>query len=202
MSETSSFDELMARLRKGDDQAAAEVFRRYAERLVALARSRLDERLRRKTDADSVLVSVFESFFMRAARGDFELENWDGLWALLVRMTLRKCARRARHHQSKRRDMREEVPLAPAEGSGSDLQLESREPTPAEAVLLADLVERLVEDLGERDRPILVLRLQGHSVPEISEKVARSERTVQRVLDQVRRRLERLYKREEEAGSA
>ena len=40
-------DSLLARCRNGDQQAAAELFRRYADRLIALARSRLSARLAR-----------------------------------------------------------------------------------------------------------------------------------------------------------
>ena len=39
--------------------------------------------------------SVFKSFFVRQGQGQFELDNWDSLWGLLVRITLRK-----RNHKS------------------------------------------------------------------------------------------------------
>ena len=41
-------------------------------------------------------------------------------------------------------------------------------------------------------RNILQLRLQGHTVPEISNQIGYTERTVHRVLQRVRHRLERL----------
>ena len=44
MADAASFDDLMARLRAGDQQAASEVHAQFAGRLIALARSRLDSR--------------------------------------------------------------------------------------------------------------------------------------------------------------
>ena len=42
MIENSSFDELMNRLRTGDDAAAAAVFRRFTDQLIHLARCQLE----------------------------------------------------------------------------------------------------------------------------------------------------------------
>jgi DNA-directed RNA polymerase specialized sigma24 family protein len=53
-------------------------------------------------------------------------------------------------------------------------------------------VELLMRELTGRERDMLGLSLQGYDVAEISGRVARTERTVQRVLKRVRERLEEL----------
>ena len=68
----------------------------------------------------------------------------------------------------------------------------AQEPTPSEAAILSETVEQLMRDLAERDRAILSLHLQGYEIPEISEQVGRTRRTVRRALEQIRRRLDRL----------
>ena len=65
MAADASFDELMVRLRSGEDEAAREVFVRFARRLVGLARHHLDARLTAKTDAEDVVQSAYKSFFVR-----------------------------------------------------------------------------------------------------------------------------------------
>jgi hypothetical protein len=66
-----SFEECVARLRAGDEGMAAEIFHRFAHRLLALVRSRLDSLLRPKVDPEDLLQSVFHSFLRgRGACGD------------------------------------------------------------------------------------------------------------------------------------
>jgi RNA polymerase sigma-70 factor (ECF subfamily) len=185
-----SFDNLMARLGAGDEAAAAEVFDRFAQRLRALARSRLDRLLRPKVDAEDVLQSVYRSFFRRHAEGQYRLESWDSLWGMLTVITLRKCGRRLRYFRSACRDVHREVVL-PA-GAEGEVAAVARDPTPSEAARLAETLEQVMRDLTERERSILALSLQGYTTAEISDQVGRTERTVQRVLQRVRRRLEQM----------
>src|SRR5947209_3513948 len=74
------FSQLMAALRRGDGQAARTVFERYARRLIGLAATRLPDNVRSKVDPEDVVQSAFRSFFQRQADGQFELDDWDGLW--------------------------------------------------------------------------------------------------------------------------
>ena len=191
MSSTSSFAQLMMRLRAGDQPAATEVFHRFAERLIALARTRLDRRLRQKVDPEDVLQSVYKSFFRRYSQGDFELADWDGLWSLLTVLTVRKCGRWRERFRAECRDVERETSLAaPCDAAGWDLL--DREPTPAEAAVLTDTLEHLLQHLEERDRDIVSLTLQGYPVAEVARQLDRPERTVFRVLEHVKKRLRRL----------
>jgi RNA polymerase sigma-70 factor (ECF subfamily) len=52
MADAETFARLMARLRSGEDAAAREVFERFAGRLLALTRSRLNRLLARKVDPE------------------------------------------------------------------------------------------------------------------------------------------------------
>jgi RNA polymerase sigma-70 factor (ECF subfamily) len=187
-----SFNRAMASLQAGDPDAAAQVFHRFAQRLIALARSRLDSRLRQKVDPEDVLQSAYKSFFSRYAQGQFDLHDWNGLWSLLVVITLRKCGRWREHYHAGLRDVRTEVPLPPSAGeSGPPGATLVREPTPAEAALLAEAVEGLLRGLEGRDRDITVLALQGYTAVEISTLLDRPERTVYRVLDRLKKQLQR-----------
>jgi RNA polymerase sigma-70 factor (ECF subfamily) len=198
MSENRSFDELMARLRAGDEGAASQIFQEFASQLIGLARQHLDSRLRQKLDAEDVVQSVFKSFFIRHGQGQFELENWDSLWGLLVRITLRKCSHKKRAYYGPHRDVRREAVRSPADdGSGLEWQGVAREPRPDEAAVLAEIVGQFLSELGDRERPIVELRLQGYTAPEISARVGRTEHTVQGILKRVRKRLRPLLQDED-----
>jgi RNA polymerase sigma-70 factor (ECF subfamily) len=193
MPEEPPFSELMARLRQGDDEAARRIFQRFAHRLIALARSRLDARVRQKVDPEDVLQSALGSFFRRQAVGEWELDNWDSLWSLLTVITLRKCGHRVEYFRAACRDVQRELsPPTVTDGeSAVSWQGIARDPTPAEAAMLAETVEHLMRSLDERDRRILELSLRQEPVPQISAEVGCTERTVRRVLERVRKRLER-----------
>src|SRR5262245_5216743 len=65
--------DLLARWRNGDQQAAAVLFHRYADRLVALAKSRLSARLASRVDPEDVVQSVYRSFFVDARVGRYDV---------------------------------------------------------------------------------------------------------------------------------
>src|SRR5947207_198270 len=81
--------ELLARYVGDREEAAANaMFRRYADKLEALARSRLSKSLASRIDADDVVQSAYRSFFRIAGKGNVELLESGDLWRLLVRITL------------------------------------------------------------------------------------------------------------------
>ena len=188
-----SFGLLMGRLQIGDAEAAGILFHRFAQRLIALARQRLEPRLRSKVDPEDILQSVFKSFFRRREHGEFALGGWDGLWALLSVITVRKCGAQVDHFHALVRDVKREVKELDAADSAASWQGLAREPTPAEAAMLAETVERLLRDLTQREREIVSLALQGCTASEISAELRRPQRTVNRVLERTRKRLERQW---------
>jgi RNA polymerase sigma-70 factor (ECF subfamily) len=168
------------------------VFSRFAGRLNALARTRLPVTLAQKLDPEDVTQSVFRTFFRRRAQGEFELRSWDDLWTLLTVITVRKCHRWVLHFQAERRDVGREVPLAAGRTTrrrAYDWHALDREPTPDEAAMFSELLEKLLTDLAPRDRQIFEARLNGESSEAISERLEVSERTVQRVVRRVAQRL-------------
>ena len=187
-----SFPEFLARLRAQDGDAARQLFERFTRQLIALARSRFDGGLRHKIDAEDVVQSTYKSFFRRYGQGNLEAAGWSSLWGLLTLIALRKCADRVAYHRAERRDAAREVSAPPDSEGGAPLcEALGREPTPDQAAVLTETVERLLAGLDVDERPIVELSLQGHSTREISEQLDVPERTVRRVRERVRRRLER-----------
>ncbi len=106
-------------------------------------------------------------------------------------ITVRKCARQVERDHTARRNVEIEVSLQPAsDDSATDWEPMAREPTVAQAAILAETVERLMARLDDRERQIVALSLQGCTSQEISAEVGRTERTGRRVLERVARWLE------------
>jgi RNA polymerase sigma-70 factor (ECF subfamily) len=193
MAASDSFTDVMARLRAGDEAAAREVFQRFVGKLVRLARRRFDAVLRRKVDPEDVVQSAYKSFFLRYGEGKLEVQDWGNLWGLLTVITLRKCLDRVEYHRAGNRDVQREAAAQPGTpGTEPWWQAVAREPTPEEAAVMAETVEQLLRDLEADERPVLEMSLQGYTSQEISQRLGLAERSVRRLRERIRKRLERM----------
>ena len=97
MPEASTFDELIRRVRAWDQEAAAELVRRYEPAIRRAVRFRLaDARLGGLLDSMDICQSVLGSFFVRAAAGQYDLETPEQVLGLLAAMARNKLASQAR----------------------------------------------------------------------------------------------------------
>jgi RNA polymerase sigma-70 factor (ECF subfamily) len=191
---SSSFAEFLAKLHRGDDAAAEELFGRFVHQLIALALRHIDLWLRHKVDPEDIVQSAYKSFFARYGTGNVDIVNWKSLWGLLALITVRKCAERAAYHRAARRDAGREMSPPRQDEAAPWLEPFGREPTPLEAAVLSETVEQLFAGLDEAERPVLELSLQGYTTREISERLGRAERTVRLLREGVRHRLERMQR--------
>src|SRR5262245_29286691 len=171
---------LLRRLRGGQQDAATELYLRYASRLRALVRGRCSSRLAQQVEPDDIVQSVFRRFFRRVVRGDYDVPPGEELWGLLLVIALNKVRSEEAFHRAAKRDMRLRA---------------SDEPEAAEApddVLLSLYVQDALSQLPELHRQLAEWRVQGHEVAEIAAKAGRSKRTVERLLQDVRARLRQL----------
>jgi RNA polymerase sigma factor (sigma-70 family) len=176
-------------LQQGDEEAAQQLWQRYYNRLVGLARVKLRDH-RQHDAAEDVALDAFESFCRGAHQGRFpQLTDRDSLWRLLVLITARSAA----HH---RRDAQRLKRGGPGAGSGPpavdpDATLEhivGREPTPEFAAEAADQCRHLLGRLAAPElQSIALWRMEGYSVEEIAGKLSCDARTVKRRLDLIRR---------------
>lgn len=173
---------LLSRYRAGDSAAADEIFNRYINRLVGLARNRISKKLANRLDPEDIVQSVYRSFFERAKQGQFVTERSGDLWRLLATITVNKTRCHARYHGRQKRNVDREQALSSDAGDPMD----SLATGPEEADVLAVLEElqAVMSTLTERRRTMLALRLQGQSVEEVALAVGRSQRTVLRFLEE------------------
>src|SRR5215470_2056792 len=105
----ADYTAFVRRIRAGDQEAAAELVRRYEPEIRLMVRTWLrlrDPRLRRVFDSLDVCQSVLASFFVRAAVGAYDLDEPRQLVQLLVGMARNKLSEQVKHHQRHRRDVR------------------------------------------------------------------------------------------------
>jgi DNA-directed RNA polymerase specialized sigma24 family protein len=183
-----SITRCIALLKQGDRDAAQLIWQRYIYGLVGLARTRLHGSLTREADEEDVAISVFDSFFRRAERGQFaKLEDRDDLWQLLFVLTVRKAANLAKHQGRQRRGGGAVLLLSELDGMVGDAILGS-EPTPEIAVQAAEECRLLLDRLGDEGLRLVARRkLEGCTNAEIATELGCVESTVDRKLQRIRR---------------
>jgi len=192
MSKVDEFKGVLSRLREGKRDAAEEIFARYVRRLTALASRQFDSGIRHRADPEGVVQSVYRSFFARDLRSNFPLEDWESLWKLLAVITVRKCSKKRRKYWKEPTVPVHAFGPAGSSDGGEWIMAIDRAPTPAEAAALTETVSRLFRELDPADREMAECILQGYTAIEIGDRYHRSERTVRRLRDVLRSRLERM----------
>jgi RNA polymerase sigma-70 factor (ECF subfamily) len=178
---------LLRRFRAGDQDAATEIYLRYAHRLRALAEAKCGPDLAQRLDADDIVQSVFRSFFRGASGGCYDVPAGEELWKLLLVIALNKIRAQGAFHRAAKRDVRhtaaaDHLDEAAATGRSDD---------EAYAVLRL-VVEEILEQLPAAARAIVELRIEGYEVAEIAQQLKRSKRTVERNLQEFRKKLAEL----------
>jgi DNA-directed RNA polymerase specialized sigma24 family protein len=193
----SSDDEItrwLEGLAEGDNAAVGEVWGRYYERLVRLARQKLGEGHRREADEEDVALSAFHSLCRGAAEGRFpQLDNRHDLWKLLVTITARKAGaqlRRAHRHKRGGGAVRGESVFIQADASNRPFGIDDvmgDEPTPELVAAITEQCDRLLAALGDDLlRRIALAKLEGYSNEEIAAQLDCVPRTVERKLARIR----------------
>jgi RNA polymerase sigma factor (sigma-70 family) len=173
-------------LKAGDGVAVEQLWQRYFESLVRLARAALRGSPRRVEDEEDAALSAFDSFCAAAAQGRFpRLDDREGLWRILVTITRRKALDQVERQGRQKRGGE----AAGQENGGSRIdQVTGAEPTPEFAALLADECRRLLVSLAdERQRQIAVLRMEGYTNDEIARRLGCGVRSVVRKLELIRK---------------
>lgn len=195
MSLNHSVSHWVASLKAGESSATQQLWTRYKDRLVELARRRLDGVPKRTADEDDVAQSVFFSLCRGATAGRFEqVTDRDELWWLLLALTRRKVVDFIRRENAQKRGAgRVHSEQTDAGQSGEGLggialdQMMGDDPTPDFLVMMEEQHRRLLSLLrDDRLREIAEARIEGYSVLEIASELSVSTRSVERKLRLIR----------------
>jgi RNA polymerase sigma factor (sigma-70 family) len=167
MPDDATFAEFIRRIRSGDEQAAAELVRRYESAIRMEVRLHVsDPRLYRVSDSMDICQSVMASFFLRAVAGQYDVETPGQLAGLLLSITRHKVAQQARRQRARRRDNRRVVAI---EDEVHDVV--DGDPSPSRVYAGRELLQELRRRLTDEERLLADLRGQGCGWAEIAERV-------------------------------
>jgi DNA-directed RNA polymerase specialized sigma24 family protein len=194
MASSGSVTYWVHQLKAGDQAAVQKLWECYFQRLVGLARKKLQATPRQAADEEDVALSAFDSLCRGAGEGRFpQLLDRDDLWQLLVVLTTRKASNLAKHERRQKRGSGKvqhasALPSAASREEGAVFaNLIGREPDPEFAAQVAEECRHLLKRLGDEElRAVAVWKMEGHTNAEIAAKLNRSPATVERKLRLIR----------------
>ena len=177
-SDTESVTRLIRAAQRDRNSAVGPLLAVYFDRLVQLARKRLQNLPGMASYDEDLALRSFYSVYRRVRdpQRPFRLADRHDLWRLLATRTISRAIDLIRTHR-------------PAELPGEDdlEQLLTREPTPEEAAATADECRRLLDLLGEPElRQIALWKVEGYTNEEIAARLDCVPRTVERKVRRIR----------------
>jgi RNA polymerase sigma factor (sigma-70 family) len=175
---SQSITRLIRAVQDGSNTAVRPLLEAYFNRLVQLARKRLQNLSGLGGYDEDVALRSFHSVYqrLRDPARPLDLAGRDDLWRLLATRTISRAIDLIRRHR-------------PAEVPG-DLNVEqllSREPTPEEAAEVADDCRRLLDSLPEPElRQIALWKVEGYTNEEIAARLDCVPRTIERKVSRIR----------------
>ena len=173
-----SITRLIRAAQRDRDSAAGPLLAAYFDRLVQLARRRLQGLPGMANYDEDLALRSFYSVYRRVRDPErpLHLEGRDDLWRLLAARTISRAIDLIRRHRPG------EVP-----GEGRLERLLTREPTPEEAAATADECRRLLDLLNEPQlRQIALWKVEGYTNEEIAALLDCVPRTVERKVSRIR----------------
>jgi RNA polymerase sigma factor (sigma-70 family) len=176
----SLFQQMMVRVRAGDQDAAAELVREFEPEMHRVILRRLNRlKLSRVLDMADICQSVLATFFVRASAGQFELNEPEQLKKPLVTMARNRILDEARRHQAGRRDSRR------VEAGGDDcLQgIADDCATPSQIVSGHELLEEFHRRLAPEERYLAEQRALGRDWGSLAEELKSTPDALRKRLD-------------------
>lgn len=189
------FAELMRDLGEGSEDAAWILVERYTPHILRVVRAALPRAIRSKIDSVDIVNTLFGSLLLKRSYLA-RVEEPGQLLAILTKAARNRVIDEYRKYtRCASRDINsEEMEFAAvgdtAKGVAGDRRLGGREETPSQIVISREKWLRITRSLGDRDRRILSLRMEGATYEGIAREIGDvSQRTVRRVVTEVVDRL-------------
>jgi RNA polymerase sigma-70 factor (ECF subfamily) len=178
------FQDLLRRVRAGNQDAAEEVVRRYRPLVLRVIRLHplFSPGLERRCGPSDICQSVLASFFFRV--GQFKLETEEDLQKLLATMARNKVINQANRQRATRRDYRKTRSFG--------LDEKSPEPSPSQKAAVQELVQKAHDLLSEEEQRLLQLRGQGCEWAAIAVELGGTPESLRKKLERALRRVEKL----------
>lgn len=192
---------LLHQAKAGDETAITRLIDYYYPKLAVFAENKIKGSPRQMADGEDVAACAIASFYKAARLGRFpELQDRQGLWRLLVKMTARKAIdhwRREMGVDNGGGNVQNEASLENSNGAivGLDQWIADNNTPELEAIMIEACSERL-KVLPSRLQDLALAKLEGYTNREVGQRLGITERAVEYGLKTIRKKWTWLEDRE------
>jgi len=186
------FIALIESAKRGDEAAVAALLGRFEPEIRTMVRVRLPRILRDQLDSMDIVQAIWTSIFTghpdEVARFA-DIGQFRGFLAGVARNKVYEEHRR--RTRTKKYDLGREQRLYVRKGERDvPREVAASDPTPSEEVQAEDRLDQITRGRSPEEIQIIDLRRQGLTFDEIARRLGISERSVRRVIDSIRERME------------
>jgi RNA polymerase sigma factor (sigma-70 family) len=186
------FADLLQRARSGDDTAICAMLRQFESEVRTMVRVRLPRSMRNQFDSMDFVQAVWTSVFAgkRDDAGTFaDAHHFRGYLAGVTRNKVFEEHRRLT--RTRKYDLAREERLYVRKGDREiAIEIPANDPSASETVQARDRLGQLIEGRTTEEAQIVELRRQGLTYEETAERLGINERSVRRVIEAIRKRME------------
>ncbi|WP_406694013.1 sigma-70 family RNA polymerase sigma factor [Singulisphaera sp. Ch08] len=177
---------------KAGDQDAIQSLQRFENDIRLMVRVRLPRPLRSQFDSMDFVQDVWQSFFRIFNHDPERFAQVRDLRGFLAGVARNKVYEEYRRRSlTQKYDLEREEPLYIRRGNRDiPRELIASDPTPSQDAQARERLDQLLEGRSPREAEVIELRRQGLTFEEIATQTGLHERTVRRVIETIRRRMD------------
>jgi RNA polymerase sigma factor (sigma-70 family) len=178
--------------RAGDEAAVAALLGRFEPEIRTMVRVRLPRALRNQFDSMDFVQAVWTSVFTGKSDDAGRFADVGQFRKFLAGVARNKVFEEHRRQtRTKKYDLGREERLYVRKGDRDvPREVAASDPTPSETVQAGDRLGQMIQGRSPEDAQVIELRRQGLTFEEIAGRLGTSERSVRRVIEAVRERME------------
>jgi RNA polymerase sigma-70 factor (ECF subfamily) len=183
---------LVERVKAGDADAISDFVRRFEGEVRAMVRGRLPQALRSKFDSMDFVQAIWESILIKDGQDLNQFTDEQHVRAFLAGVARNKVyAEHRKRTRTRRYNLKREEPLYIKRGDREQpRELQSPDPTPSQDAQVGDRYAQIVAGRTPKEVEVIELRRQGLTFEEIAAQTGIGERSVRRIIDSIRERME------------
>ena len=175
------FQELMDRVKAGDEDAASQLVADYGNHVMAAVRFRLGRRIRVRVDSHDLAQAIWKSFFELAEAQS--IDSPQQLVAILAAMSVNKLNDAFRRHvvaQPRALSREDHRPL-----QLNDRRLPPDNATPSQFAIARERFRDIFSKRTSAEQQVIRLRIAGHTFEDIGQSLGINERTARRDIEMI-----------------